>query len=386
MGWAEKLPSGRYRAVYRDAAGTRRSAGTFSHKPAAVRAANAAEDDARRTMAKDPEGYRRPWGEWCDEWWPTRHVEASTLRNDASRRRNHLDPRWADVPIGSITRQDVRAWAAQLRAGGLGVETVKRCVHLLSASLGAAVDAEVIATNPAARLKLGGGTHEQERYLTREEYGALWDAMPTTEDRLIFETLCHTGLRWAELAGLHRSRVDLGRGVVRVVETYDELAGRIKAYPKGKTARDVPLTPSLVAAYRALPAAAGECDVVHQVGRCPSPLLLTSSEGRPLRNSNWATKVWRPAVERAGIGHVRIHDCRHTYASWLLQAGVPLAEVGRLLGHRSTATTARYAHLAETPTAAVLAALVPHESPTASADQPGNPAGAPSSIGRAEDF
>src|SRR5690348_2886218 len=100
MAWAEKLPSGRYRGVYRDASGKRRSAGTFPHKAAAVRAAGTKEDGARRRMSADPDGHRRTWGEWADEWWETRGKAASTMRNDKHRRRNHLDPRWEKVPIG----------------------------------------------------------------------------------------------------------------------------------------------------------------------------------------------------------------------------------------------------------------------------------------------
>lgn len=368
MAWAEKLPSGKYRGVYRDASGKRRSAGTFTHKPRAERAAAAKEEHARKAMTRDPEAYKRPWGEWADEWWPTRGVEASTLRHDAARRRNHLDPHWATVPIGSITRQDVKAWVAALRRDGLGAESAKRCAHLLSASLSAAVDAEVVDANPAARLKMSKGAQAQERFLSRDEYDALWDAMPTATDRLILETLCYTGLRWGELAGLHRSRVDLRRGLLRVVETYDETARTMSPYPKGKSVRDVPLTDSLIEAFKALAPRVGGCGVDHAAGRCPSPLLLTSDEGHPLRNSNWAYRVWRPAVARADVGHVRPHDCRHTYASWLLQAGYPLAEVGKLMGHRSTQTTDKYAHLAETRSIDVLAALADPRKPHGKVD------------------
>lgn len=366
MAWAEKLPSGKYRGVYRDAHGVRRSAGTHTHKARAERAAAAKEEHARNAMQRDPEAFKRPWGDWCDEWWPTRQVAASTLRNDAARRRNHLDPTWATVPVGSITRQAVKAWCARLAREGLGAESVRRAAHLFSGSLGAAVDAEIIDANPAARLSLPKGALEQWRFLEREEYDALRVQLGTTGDQFIADMLVNTGLRWGELAGLHRSRVDLRRSVVRVHETYDESAGEMRPYPKGKRIREVPLKAELRDWIGDLSWSRTDCGVEHPQGRCPGALLVTTEEGTPLRNSNWSYRVWTPAVEHSGIGHVRIHDLRHTYASWLLQAGVPLAEVGRLLGHVSTQTTARYAHLAETRHDEVLAALEaprkPHDS------------------------
>ena len=51
------------------------------------------------------------------------------------------------------------------------------------------------------------------------------------------------------------------------------------------------------------------------------------------------------ARRAAGMPHVRIHDLRHTYASWLAQANVSLGTIGALLGHSQAQTTRRYAHL-----------------------------------------
>lgn len=365
MAWAEKLPSGKWRGVYRDARGKRRSAGTDTHKARAERKAAALEEAARKNIAGDPDAYRRLWGDWADEWWPSRGVEATTLRADLIRRRKHLDPRWSDVALGAISRQDVRAWAAELRKG-VSASTVQRIVHLFSASLNAAVDAEVLSTNPAARLKLPKSAAAQECFLTREEYGLVREQLPTATDQLVADTLVYSGMRWSELAGLHRSRVDFKRGLVLVVDTYDEGAGVMKPYPKGKRARQVPLPPDVVRRLAELPARIGTCGVEHTGGRCSSGLLFATPSGRPLRNSNWSV-LWRNAVKESGVRHARIHDLRHTYASWLAQEGLPLAEIGRMLGHRSTQTTDKYAHLAAQPNEAVLAALrgtVPHESHT----------------------
>lgn len=375
MAWAEKLPSGKYRGVYRDAAGARRSAGTFTHKPKAERAAAAREELARRSLRRDPEAFRRTWGEWVEEWWPTRNVEPSTLVVDSRRLERHLKPQWEREQIGAITRQDVKAWAADMKRKGVGATTIRRCVHLFSASMSAALDAEVIEANPAAKIKLEGSAKAQERYLTHDEFEAMREHLPTTMDQLVVDMLAYTGMRPGELAGLHWNRVDLERGIVRVVETFDEGAGGIKAYPKGKKVRNVPLTPELFTALTAEKKRRedeGEnlqagCTEEHRSGTCRSSLVIRTETGKVHRFSNFSYRAFKPAVEAAGIGHCRVYDLRHTYASWLLQNGVPLAEVGRLMGHVSPQTTAIYAHLAAEPHDAVLAALAaprkPHDGP-----------------------
>lgn len=168
----------------------------------------------------------------------------------------------------------------------------QRAVHLLSASLSAAVDAEVIQVNPAARLKLTKGAQAQKRFVTRAEYDALFGQMPTERDQLVLAMLVHTGPRWGELAGLHWNRVDLERGMLKVVEVYDEKTGRMKAYLKGKATRDVPLPPTLVEQLAALPRGASPCPVPHTTGRCRSSLVLTTENGAVLRNVNWSNRVW----------------------------------------------------------------------------------------------
>lgn len=359
MAWTEKLPSGKHRGVYRDAAGRRRSVGTFSHKSAALRAANAKETEVRRRLREDPDAHKKLWGEWVEDWWPTRGVEPSTEKTDRGRLEKHLRPRWESVQLGSIRRHDVKAWVAELLRDGMSPSTAQRCVHLLSASLVAAVDAEILDGNPAARIDVAKGGRKIERFLTHEEFDAVLEQMATDDERLVAEFLAYTGLRWGEMAGLHVHRIDLARGQVRVVETYDEKNGHIKAYPKGADERVVPLTESLVDQLRDRLADRpdGSCGVEHRVGDCRHSLAFTGPRGGVLSNSNYANRVWHPAVLDAGIGHARIHDLRHTYASWLLQAGVSLAEVGQLLGHKVAATTQRYAHLGEVRYDEVLAAL-----------------------------
>jgi integrase len=73
------------------------------------------------------------------------------------------------------------------------------------------------------------------------------------------------------------------------------------------------------------------------------PGCLRNEKGKRIQNVHNGFKA---AYGRAKLADLRVHDLRHTCASWLVQAGVPLLEVSKLLGHSTIETTERYAHLA----------------------------------------
>jgi integrase len=373
MAWTRKLPSGKYAGRYRGPDEKTRTVpgGPFTHKREAQLAAAAAEAESRSLGWRDPKAAGRTWREWCDQWWPSRGVAASTDRSDVGRRDNHLMPRWGDVRLIDITRQDVKDWAAELRNGedpdssdgedgepsGLAPATVIQIVGLFSRSLRGAVDAEVLPYNVADKLKLPKPAPGKERFLTRDQVAKL---LAELDGRHLAMTklLVGTGMRWGEAAALHRDRVHAERRVVDVVEAFDSTAYRMSPLPKDKQIRTVPVPGwiDLSTLEQDDDAGGGTCGYKHKEGHCPGPLLVTTERGTVMDYWNFQ-KVFKAAAARAEIGHVRIHDLRHTYASWLLQGGRDLAEVGDLLGHASPLTTQRYARLAEIASQDVLDAL-----------------------------
>lgn len=345
MPWTEKLPSGRIRGMYRTTAGEKRSVGTFDHAKQAFNEAAAAEALVTKPGWRDPKAAKETWGNWCIEWWPTRDVAPGTLKVDAGRRDGRLIPKWGDVQLAAITRHEVKVWVAELRADGLAPATVQRIVHLLSASLTAAVDAEILPTNPAYRLRLSPAVNAKERYLTLDEQSRLLEQLDEgSVDRALVTLLLGTGLRWGEAVGLTVNRVDLERSMIRVAEVWDNKMRAVKNYPKGKRRRDVPIPAWVTNEIRPL------------IGKRKTGFVF-HIDGNVVDYSNWRNRTWTPALVDAGIDDLTIHDLRHTYASMLVQSGVSLEEIGRLLGHVSPLTTQRYSHLAKTPTAAVMAAL-----------------------------
>jgi integrase len=110
----------------------------------------------------------------------------------------------------------------------------------------------------------------------------------------------------------------------------------LREYPKSRRShRVVPVPPDVLEGMSVLMA-----------GRPRDALVFTAPGGGPVGDVNFRNRVWRPAVEAAGVRPFAPRVMRHTAASWLVMDGVPLYDVQALLGHESFATTQRYAHLA----------------------------------------
>ncbi len=377
MAWAQKIRAGSWRGRYRDENGVKQTVigGPFTHKAEALRKAAEAEEATRRRKRL---GTRNPedsptWREWAEVWWKRRHVDESTKRTDLGRVKKYLIPKWGPWKLHQITRGDVREWVAEMRtpddAGRRISDTlIQRLVHLLSASLQSAVESEVIAANPARALRLNTPDTSRERFLTPEEFWAVHDAIGE-DHRTALRLLADTGMRLGEATGLHKAQIHHGSGLIEVRNAWDDKSRVMKTYPKRKSRRFVPL-PEWLQDENTASKRGETCGQNHTEGKCPGGLFLQSPEGSVLDPSR-LRNAFMTACEEVGLTGVRLHDLRHTYASWLIQGGVSLAEVGRLLGHRSPQTTARYAHLADVPKGQILAAL-PKRSAVVQDDQQDN--------------
>lgn len=357
MAWVQKSSSGKYIGKYRGPDNKVRTAkgGPFTHKTEARRRAAAAEAESRSLGWRDPEAASRTWSDWHETWIKTRDVSTNTSKGDVSRITHHLMPRWGDVQLADITRGDIRLWIGELRAGSdtrkaLGPDSVRRCVHLLSASLRVAVDAEVLPANPAAQLLLPAGQKSIERYLTAEEIAAVHDHLETEKARALFLFLIGTGLRWGEAVGLHWWRVAADGKSLVVAEAWSGGDLAIKPWPKGKKPRVVPVHDWVPLGERTDDR---RCDVTHLPGSpCRSGLVFTGLGGKLWQRTPFRDMVNR-AAKAADVEHFRVHDFRHTFASHGLQGEedddtrLTLAEIGDLLGHRAPQTTQRYTHLGQ---------------------------------------
>lgn len=378
MPWIELLPprdpdddkeKPRWRACWRDIAGRKRSKSSFPSEHLAMRYAGNQETLARRGDPTDEGRRSMTWNDWSKVWLELRTVEASTAGADKGRIHKHVEPRWGLIRLNRITTADVQIWVNKLaKDPTLSPGSVEKIYRLLSTSLAAAVKHKQLAVSPCVGVDLPPSQSiGQERFLSREEFWEIAHYLKTPYREAVI-VLAGTGMRFGEMAGLHWHRVDFDRMAIEVVETYDSTTGSIKAYPKGKRQRTVPM-PQWVSdellARKEKHGVGRKCGLDHARGSlCRSELALKGRDGAPLDERNVRPRHWMTAVALADadrakknetikkpedklplIGHVRLHDLRHSFASWLVQDGLPITEVRRLLGHSSVSVTERYAHL-----------------------------------------
>jgi integrase len=241
----------------------------------------------------------------------------ATIEDD-KRQLRWLDRFLAGRDLESINRALIDTITEARRAEGCANATVNRTLALLRAVLRRCMrEWEWIDRVPAIRLLKEPS--RRIRFLTRDQAMVLLRELPP-HLRAMAAFALSTGLRRANVTGLTWEQVDLDR---RLAWVHPDQA-------KGRRAIGVPLNDTALAIVRA------------QVGKHPERVF--TYEGRPVFQVS--TKAWYKALERAGITNMRFHDLRHTWASWLVQAGTPLFALQEMAGWETEKMVRRYAHLA----------------------------------------
>ncbi len=340
MGHIITTPAGTYRANWRDPAGQQR-AKTFKTKKAARQFLSEVESAMTRGMYVDPAAGRLLFRQHAELWLAARNDEMTTAARDASIMKNHVLPQWGALPLAKIDHMAVQAWVSQL-GRRYSPATVAECHRLTAAVMKSAVRNRLIPYNPCedVRLPRRRKRDTDELLISQAEFRDRLLPVVPARYRALVAVAGGGGLRWGEAVGLRWDAVDLDASTIRVLRVVVEASGYVseKAYPKSRAGRrEVPI-----------PAFLRELLAAHREAFAPGPTgeLFTNEAGGPLWRGSFRSRVWKPALLRAGLPlGLRFHDLRHCYATWLASDGTPINLVQAVLGHEQASTTLdRYTH------------------------------------------
>ncbi len=276
----------------------------------------------------------------------------NTTRSYERALRVHIEPSAiAGIRVAEVRRRDVQALADELYAAGLSSGTVSNVLNPIQAFYRRAIDRDELTYNPSERIDLPGGHSQRpKRIASREEAAALLAALDAS-DRPVWATAFYAGLRRGELQALRVCDIDFEANVIAVERGWDQVEGVIE--PKSRAGRrTVPLL-AILRTYLA--------NDLRRTGRSGEDLVF----GRTAQQAFFASTVdyrakraWRAASKRASelaereggtptlLRRITLHECRHTFASLLIDAGANPKAIQQFMGHSKIQTTFDvYGHL-----------------------------------------
>ena len=260
----------------------------------------------------------------------------ATIRSYEQNVRLYVGPsRLGATRVTEVRRADVQAFVDGLLSDGLRAGTVSNVLNPVQAFYRRAQDREELSFNPSERIDLPTGPSKAAKRIARPEEAAALLAALIANDRPLWATAFYAGLRRGELQALRCLDVDLGQSLIRVERAWDHYEGPID--PKSESSR------------RTVPLLAVLRDYMDEhllrTGRCGDALLFGRTASDPFVSStidNRAKRCWAAGELEA----ITLHECRHTFASLLIDAGANPKAIQTFMGHSKIQTTFdTYGHL-----------------------------------------
>lgn len=258
-----------------------------------------------------------------DYYLPYATQHKRSINRDESLYRVHIAPKFKDVPLQSISRLEVQKFHTDLRSQGLSPASADHGIKLMRRFLNLALQWDFIEKNALKGIKLFNVDNQVENYLDDEQLARLLHVLKTDYNRPICHILMFllsTGARLNEaLTATWKNVSEEGR------------AWKVDAKrSKSKKSRSIPLNDSALWVLAQLDSKE-KSDYLF-----PSPVTAKPYTA--------FTYQWYRIRKLAGL-NLRIHDLRHSFASFLVSNGRSLFEVQQILGHSDPKVTMRYAHL-----------------------------------------
>ena len=377
MGFIDKTPEGRYRAYFRDPAGKQRSK-TFRVKKDATAFLAEIENSKTRGAYVSPHAGRVLFADHAAQWMATWNTEITTVARDRAIMRTHVLPRWGDVQL--VEDRPHRAAGVGDGAGQASLAGHGR--RGAAADLGGPPVGGAKPAHPVQPGRGGARAPHPDPGHRRAGHQPGRPAGPTAARPCHRATAPSSPLRRAPGCGGARqpdcapTRSTSTGLALSVIRTVVEVGGHttFKPYPKSRAGRrTIPLPGWLVPIIRT--------HLAEWPAEDNGP-IFANEVGGPLRRTLFRTRIWRPSLVRAGLlgavvqlgrreweaqwtdaegakhterlrsetaavnhvarhqaGGLRFHDLRHSYATWLVDDGVPPNMVQRVMGHERSSTT-----------------------------------------------
>lgn len=265
------------------------------------------------------------YDELADQHLAFARTYQKTPANTEAVLRLHLRPRWGKLRLNEIRQQDVAKWLAGKYEEGMAPASVEKLRVMLNRSFELAAKWGIPGSqpNPIKHIPRRKFSNARDRYLSTDDARRLLATCTASENSQlvnIVSLLLLTGARRNELLHAKWEHVDIERKAWFIP---DSKTGKPRYVPLSQAAIDI-------------------IEKLSKFDKCPW-LLPNPKTRKPFTSIKHS---WDTARDEAGLAGLRLHDLRHSAASFMINAGIDLYAVGKILGHSDHQSTQRYSHLA----------------------------------------
>ena len=308
-----------------------------------------AHKNARAILSKMDKGWKDPekitLGRYLTERWlpgQKARLKPSSLASYEQLIRSHVLPAIGAVQLQKLTAEDLDGLYAQL-GGSHKPKTIRNLHGLLRKALADAERKGSVLRNVADLAdppKLSAGKRSEMRIWTAPQLGAFLSQIESHRLYPAYFLVSHTGVRRGEVLGLRWRDVDLSAGRLSIHQAIISVGYEIRVsdVKTDHGRRNVDLDERTVAVLRRWQRRQAEERLAIGSRHKDHGLVFCRPEGTPL-HPDYFSQTFDRAVARSGLPVIRLHDLRHTHASILLAAGVPVKIVSERLGHSTPAFT-----------------------------------------------
>jgi len=269
------------------------------------------------------------------EMWMVNYAKSNNKDSEYTNKRSmlnrHLFPFFGKMRLDKISNLDIEKFKSEKVKMNLSNKTINNYLIALNKLFHCALDWEVLTKKP--KVKLLKVEPQKFDFLTEDELIQLLDKTTGDIHDMIL-IAAKTGMRHGELTALNWNDIDLKPGFEQITIQKSVYKGKITSTKSNKI-RHVPLTDGVIEMLHKRPTKTG--------------LLFPSQNDTPITPSQTIKKLHRACLG-AEIRPIGWHVLRHTFASHLVQNGVALYTVMKLMGHYEVSVTTRYAHLGKQDT------------------------------------
>jgi integrase len=263
-----------------------------------------------------------------EEYLPFAKPRKRTWAKDEEYYRLRIKDKFGSIKLDRITRKQLQDFHTSLKVSGLASSSSDHYLKLCKRVIGLAQSWSVIPENVAKGLPLFNEDNTVENYLNDEELKRLMAVLQIDHNRtvaLIIMLLVASGVRKNEALLAQKKYINLETRVWRIPAST----------AKAKKMRSLPLSDIALLVLK---------EAIENSDEDSEYVFVNKRTGKPYTTIQ---KQWERIREKAGLKHCRLHDLRHTFASYLANAGRTLLEIQNLLGHASPKVSLRYSHLSQ---------------------------------------